>query len=243
MTHLPIPPLASRFSAARVAIVLALIAACSVLVAPAPAGATPATASPAGAIGPAAPGRPAGGPAAGQPDLGPNVYVFDPSMPLSEIQQAVDAVAAQQIANQFGSQRYALLFKPGSYGTAEHPLNFAVGYYTDVAGLGASPDDVVINGSVYVRNQCDSGGCIALNNFWRSLSNLTINVANPDFGCYTGQFWAVSQAAPMRRGDVNRLPPLDGYCPGPALARGGVLYRPHLLRPPIQRPPAARSRP
>src|SRR3954462_1797911 len=121
MTHLPIPPLASRFSAARVAIVLALIAACSVLVAPAPAGATPATASPAGAIGPAAPGPPAGGPAggqadlrpqrrggpaAGQPALGPTFYVFAPSMPLSEIQQAVDAVAAQQIANQFGSQRY-----------------------------------------------------------------------------------------------------------------------------------------
>ena len=83
------------------------------------------------------------------------MLVFDPSMPTSQIQAAVDAVAAQQVPNQFGPQRYALLFKPGTYGTAAQPLNFQVGYYTAVAGLGASPGDVVINGSVYVRNQCD----------------------------------------------------------------------------------------
>jgi hypothetical protein len=161
--------------------------------------------------------------ASGQPDLGPNVYVFDPSMPTSQIQQAVDAIAAQQLANQFGTQRYALLFKPGSYGTAVDPLNFQVGYYTEVAGLGASPDDVIINGSVDVRNQCDSGGCVALNNFWRSLSNLTINVTNPDFGCYTGEFWAVSQAAPMRRVHINGLTTLMDYCTGPSFASGGFI--------------------
>ena len=48
--------------------------------------------------------------AAGQ--FGANVVVFDPSMPQSQIQAAVDAVAAQQVGNQFGAQRYALLFKP-----------------------------------------------------------------------------------------------------------------------------------
>ncbi|MBV9820767.1 MAG: adenylyl cyclase [Actinobacteria bacterium] len=171
---------------------------------------------------PGAPPAPAR-PVAGQPDFGPNVYVFDPSMPVAEIQQTVDAVAAQQIGNQFGTQRYALLFKPGQYGTAEHPLNFQVGYYTDVAGLGQSPGDVVINGSVYVRNQCDSSGCIALNNFWRSLSNLTVNVTNPDFGCYSGEFWAVSQAAPMRRVHVTGLTTLMDYCTGPSFASGGFI--------------------
>ena len=105
--------------------------------------------------------------------------------------------------NQFGTQRYALLFKPGTYGTAANPLNFQVGYYTAVAGLGLSPNDVVVNGSIYVRNQCSGGSCVALNNFWRSLSNLTINVTTPGFGCYTGEFWAVSQASPMRRVHVN----------------------------------------
>jgi len=43
---------------------------------------------------------------------------------------------------------------PGTYGSSTHPLNFQVGYYTSVAGLGLSPNDVVINGSIYVRNQC-----------------------------------------------------------------------------------------
>ncbi|MEO6700183.1 MAG: adenylyl cyclase [Jatrophihabitantaceae bacterium] len=171
----------------------------------------------------ASPVVPAAPASMGQPDLGPNVYVFDPSMPLAQIQQAVDAVAAQQVSNQFGTQRYSLLFKPGTYGTAANPLNFQVGYYTEVAGLGASPDDVVINGSVFVRNQCDSGGCVALNNFWRSLSNLSINVTNPDFGCYTGQFWAVSQAAPMRRVHINGLTTLMDYCTGPSFASGGFI--------------------
>ena len=71
--------------------------------------------------------------------LGPNVLVFDPSMPTSQIQAPVDAIAAQQVPNQFGPQRYALLFKPGTYGTAAQPLNFQVGYYTEVAGLGGRP--------------------------------------------------------------------------------------------------------
>ena len=166
---------------------------------------------------------PAGAAKPSPQSLGPNVLVFDPSMPTSQIQAAVDAVATQQVPNQFGPQRYALLFKPGTYGSAAQPLNFQVGYYTAVAGLGASPGDVVINGSVYVRNQCVNGSCTALNNFWRSLSNLTINVNNPTFGCYFGEFWAVSQAAPMRRVHVNGQSTLMDYCTGPSFASGGFI--------------------
>ncbi len=159
-----------------------------------------------------------------QPNFGPNVYIFDPSMPLSQIQATVDSIAAQQVPNQFGTQRYALLFEPGTYGSSTAPLNFQVGYYTSVAGLGQSPNDVVINGSVYVRNQCDaSNSCTALNNFWRSLSNLTINVTTPDFGCYTGEFWPVSQAAPMRRVHVIGQTTLMDYCTGPSFASGGFI--------------------
>ena len=111
-----------------------------------------------------------------EPDLGQNIYVFDPTMPVSQIQAIVDSIATQQVPNQFGTQRYALLFKPGTYGTSATPLNFQVGYYTTVAGLGLSPNDVVINGSIDVYNQCSNGSCVALDNFWRSLSNLTIDV-------------------------------------------------------------------
>ncbi|HXM67890.1 MAG TPA: hypothetical protein VN911_14240 [Candidatus Acidoferrum sp.] len=161
---------------------------------------------------------------ASQPDFGPNVYVFNASMPLSQIQATVDAVATQQVSNQFGTQRYALLFEPGTYGSSTNPLNFQVGYYTAVAGLGLSPTDVVINGSVYVHNQCfGPNNCTALENFWRSLSNLTINVTTPGFDCYSGEFWAVSQAAPMRRVQVNGLVTLMDYCTGPSFASGGFI--------------------
>ena len=174
-------------------------------------------------------GPPAAANAAPQPtpDFGPNVVVFNPAMPQSEIQAVVDAIAAQQLGNQFGTQRYALLFEPGTYGSAETPLNFQVGYYTEVAGLGRDPGDTVINGTVDVFNQCDAGGCVALNNFWRSVSNLTMNVTKPSSGpysgCYNGEFWAVSQAAPMRRVQVNGQTTLMDYCTGPSFASGGFI--------------------
>jgi hypothetical protein len=59
-------------------------------------------------------------------------------------------------ANQFGTQRYALLFEPGTYGSAADPLVFQVGYYTEVAGLGQNPSQVVINGSIDTFNQCSA---------------------------------------------------------------------------------------
>src|SRR6266851_3956481 len=158
-----------------------------------------------------------------KPNFGPSVYIFNPGMPQSKIQATVNAVANQQVSNQFGTQRYALLFEPGTYGSSTSPLNFQVGYYTAVAGLGLSPNDVVITGSIYVRNQCVSGSCTALNNFWRSLSNLTINVTTPGFGCYNGEFWPVSQAAPMRRVHINGFATLMDYCTGPSFASGGFI--------------------
>jgi hypothetical protein len=167
---------------------------------------------------------------AGEPAFGPNVYVFTPSMPQSQIQATVDSIANQQISNQFGTQRYALLFEPGTYGSAADPLTFQVGYYTEVAGLGGSPGDVTINGTIDVYNQCLPAAdgtltnCIALDNFWRSLSNLTINVTGGT-GCQAAtDFWAVSQAAPMRRVAVNGKLSLMDYCNGgPDYASGGFI--------------------
>src|SRR5262249_59180389 len=88
--------------------------------------------------------------AAHPPNFGPNVLVFDPGMPIAQIQAAVDAVAAQQVDSEMGTGRFTLLFKPGVYGSAAAPLTFQVGYYTEVAGLAASPGDVLINGHVDV---------------------------------------------------------------------------------------------
>ncbi|HET7504005.1 MAG TPA: hypothetical protein VFK02_23455 [Kofleriaceae bacterium] len=163
---------------------------------------------------------------AGQPDLGPNVVVFDPGMPLAQIQATVDAIAAQQVDTEMGTQRYTLLFRPGVYGSAATPLIFQVGYYTEVAGLGASPTDVTINGHIDVYNRClTPTNCIALVNFWRSLSNLTINVTGLS-GCRAaGNFWAVSQAAPMRRVNVTggTLTLMDFCTAGPQFASGGFI--------------------
>jgi hypothetical protein len=165
----------------------------------------------------------AGPAAASTPDFGPNVKIFDPSMSTSQIKSNLDAIAAQQVSNQFGTQRYALLFRPGTYGSAAEPLNFQVGYYTEVAGLGASPNDVAVNGTIDSYNQCfGPGDCTALVNFWRSLSNLTINVAGKG-GCQFGEFWATSQASPMRRVQVNGHTTLMDYCTAPAFASGGFI--------------------
>lgn len=166
---------------------------------------------------------------AGEPNFGPNVFVFTPSMPQSQIQATVDSIAAQQVPNQFGTQRYSLFFEPGTYGTAANPLRFQVGYYTQVAGLGASPDDVVINGSIDVFNQCfptttGTTNCIALDNFWRSLSNLSIDLPAATSCQTAAEFWAVSQAAPLRRVDVNGFTSFQDFCSaGPQFASGGFV--------------------
>ena len=162
------------------------------------------------------------------PDFGPNVIIFDPSMPTAEIQTAVDAIYAQQVDDEMGPNRYSLLFKPGVYGSAATPLIVKVGYYTEVAGLGLLPTDVVINGHVDVYNRCLEPGpsnCIALVNFWRSVSNLTINIMGGD-GCYSsGNFWAVSQASPMRRVNITggNLVLMDYCTAGPQYASGGFI--------------------
>jgi hypothetical protein len=169
-------------------------------------------------------------------DLGPNVTVFDPSMPTSEIEATFDEIWELQRNDEMGSGRYALYFLPGVYGTDSEPLQVKVGYYTEVAGLGASPGDVVINGKIEVFNRCfdaagqptdDTGAeCFALNNFWRGLSNLTIDVngAGQDGCTASSNFWAVSQAVSMRRVAVRggNLSLMD-YCSAPAFASGGFI--------------------
>ncbi|HZN74609.1 MAG TPA: adenylyl cyclase [Micromonosporaceae bacterium] len=165
------------------------------------------------------------------PDLGVNVTVFDPSMPVSQIQATLDATHAAQVNNEMGTGRYAYLFKPGTYGTAGNPLQIKVGYYTELAGLGAAPTDVVINGKVEVYNRCLEGGgtsnCLALVNFWRTLSNLSIriNTAGQD-GCRaSSNFWAVSQAVSLRRLDISgaNLSLMDYCTAGPHWASGGFI--------------------
>jgi hypothetical protein len=174
--------------------------------------------------------------AAPPPNFGASVIVLNPTMPQATIQATLDAISTQQVPNQFGTQRYAIFFEPGTYGSAANPLDFQVGYYTQVAGLGAQPSDVVVNGAINVFNQCSGGVCNGTDNFWRSLSNLTLNVhlpsSPPNYAPYSGdpftkfcdnsaEMWAVSQAAPMRRVVVNGSLVLQDYCSPTGFVSGG----------------------
>src|SRR5690606_37449980 len=94
-----------------------------------------------------------------------------------------------------------------------------------------SPSDVVINGKVEVYNRCLADGgtsnCLALVNFWRTLSNLTIqiNAAGQDDCRASANFWAVSQAASMRRVAITggNLSLMDYCTAGPQFASGGFI--------------------
>lgn len=125
-----------------------------------------------------------------QPDFGPHVLVFNPSMPSASIQAQIDAVYAAQQHNEFGSRRDAFLFLPGNY-----TVNVPMGFYTEVVGLGDSPDAVHITGNVHADATLprDNATCT----FWRAAEGFSVT---PTGGAANGTMqWAVSQAAPFRR--------------------------------------------
>jgi len=130
--------------------------------------------------------RPPKATTAAKPDLGPNALVFEPSMPSAAIQEQIDKVYAIQQHSEFGTARYTLLFLPGEY-----HVDIPVGFYTQVIGLGATPDAVHIIGNVH------SDASLPHNNatctFWRSAEGFSVT---PTGGTMQ---WAVSQAVPFRR--------------------------------------------
>jgi len=131
--------------------------------------------------------------------FGKNVLVFDSSMDLNQIRDTLHSLHQQQKYNQFGSERYALLFKPGNY-----DLDITVDYYVQALGIGRYPGDVVIDGSVQSITTTSSNGVAnkVTTMFWRGAENFKV-MPKDDKMIY----WAVSQAAPYRRmhvvGDIN----------------------------------------
>ncbi|MEV2240646.1 discoidin domain-containing protein [Micromonospora sp. NPDC049891] len=166
-----------------------------------------------GEVGGGGPGKPVEPVDPRNPNLGPNTYVFDPATPTATIQSRLNTIFSQQETNQFGPQRYAVLFKPGTY-TADVNL----GFFTQVAGLGMSPDDVNLNG--HVRAEAAWFGGNATQNFWRAAENLSVTLP----AGVAVERWAVSQAAPYRRmhlrGGQNQIQLWDGYT---GWASGGLM--------------------
>jgi hypothetical protein len=127
------------------------------------------------------------GPPLNPEDFGERVLIFDPGMPMATIQSRLTEIFTQQESAQFSANRYAVMFKPGAYN-----LDVRVGYYTQILGLGRTPDDVQITGSVRVTAEWFGGN--ATHNFWRASENISViptrNRTNT---------WAISQGAALRR--------------------------------------------
>eukprot|EP01051_Picozoa_sp_SAG22_P009538 SAG22_NODE_801_length_7103_cov_18.044832_7_plen_338_part_00 len=134
---------------------------------------------------------------------------------------------------QWSTHRFAFLFMPGRYS-----IDVPVGFYTTVAGLGHSPDDVAFTGSkgVYTEEGASNFTLGALENFWRSAENFRNQATFRWPGAQQGMLWAVSQAAPLRRIHVDHdltlyeyIPPwiFAGYASGGFLANsvvGGTVH-------------------
>ena len=147
------------------------------------------------------------------PNFGPNVIIFYPSMSWATIQNSLNTISGQQAQSgaQFGANRYAIFFMPGTY------TNIAVnmGYYMQVLGLGQSPDNVTINGVLDSRPFLpnDNATC----NFWLSSENLAVSSTNG----YT--MWAVSQGTSFRRMHLQNNLYLDDWIGPDNWASGGFL--------------------
>ncbi|MBC7533453.1 MAG: adenylyl cyclase [Oligoflexus sp.] len=144
--------------------------------------------------------------------FGPNVLIFDPSMPMADIQNKLDKVFKAQEQNQFGTERFAYFFKPGQYS-----VDVKVGFYTQVLGLGASPDSTVITGAIRVTADWFKGN--GTQNFWRGAENIAViptldNRVN---------VWAVSQATALRRFHVKGSTNLWDAKYDPAWTSGGFM--------------------
>ena len=132
------------------------------------------------------------------PDFGPNVYIFDPSVPVEEMNSLFLSMSGH--SNGRDDKRTAVFFLPGVYGTpatgdqktATNFINSTVGVVSSFQGLGATPGEVTINGNLRVLG--------SLGTFWRSLQNMKFNPVDPDA---PGSLrWEPSEAAPLRRLDV-----------------------------------------
>ncbi len=131
--------------------------------------------------------------------FGKNVLVFDDSMDQNGIKIVLHALHEQQKFSEFGSERYALLFKPGTY-----DLDVTVDYYVQALGLGRYPGDVIMNGAVQSITSTRSNNVSnkVTTMFWRGAENFKVVPKDQEM-----IYWAVSQAAPYRRmhvvGDIN----------------------------------------
>lgn len=144
--------------------------------------------------------------AADRANFGPAVVIIDPTMTTAQVNAAIAPID--------GDPHRQIFFLPGIYGSAlgrDTPddsadiVLAAVPENTAIAGLGTSPDDTRINGSLHV----DPRGMRSLSTFYRSLTNLTIDPIEPGNAPHTMN-WVTSQTAPFRRVQIEGNLDLEG---------------------------------
>lgn len=118
--------------------------------------------------------------------FGSGVFVLSPKAPAAEMQATIDRVYAEQQHAEFGTSRYAFLLLPGEY-----KLDIPIGFYTQVLGLGESPDAVHVSGDVHVDAALRNDN--ATTTFWRTAEGFSVTPASGTMQ------WAVSQAIAFRR--------------------------------------------
>lgn len=146
--------------------------------------------------------------------FGPNVYVFDTNTNGNTLQTALNKLNTQA---EFGTGRYAVFFRPGSYNfgtqaTGASRLISSEGFYEQIAGLGTTPDAVTFAGNFDV-GQADNNGN-GTDNFWRSQENMEVTPNGEGY-------WGVAQGASYRRMHVNGNLQLTDYQCG--YASGGFI--------------------
>lgn len=133
--------------------------------------------------------------------FGSNMHFFSPTDNVAAVNADLNQIYQTQKDAQFGTNRYAAYFKPGTY----DKLNcIQVGYYTHIGGLGKTPYDTELSN---VETPPPSGfGTNALCTFWRSAENFTVlgsvKTTSADAWHADNFNWGVSQAAPIRRINV-----------------------------------------
>lgn len=155
--------------------------------------------------------------------FGYKTNIFEPTDKTSDIQSCINNIYKTTESGQFILDRNALLFAPGTY---SNDLRVDIGFYTQVAGMGISPEDTVV-GNINCKAEWMMGrkpdGSLnynALCNFWRSVENLTTTASET--------MWAVSQATSMRRMNIKgslNLHQNGGYASGGFLADSKIAGR------------------
>ena len=139
-------------------------------------------------------------------DFPNNVYIFYPGDDNST-QQIIYKIFSTQGGSdtpnngQNSKLNYAFLFMPGVYN-----LKIPIGFYTHVAGLGKTNDQVIINDGPRVDNGAKDYRIGALNTFWRTCENMTVNpqITLPG-DTQPSMIYAVSQSCSLRSVKVNGI--------------------------------------